>query len=287
MLRRIMGPSRTTRLVILDFDGTFTDAYAEAGPFVEGFKRDLFDLLGRDATDDWNRLEAEVTAHPEKYGWMNGSHIAAPAGADPYLTSSCIAQNLFDELGMLQREAWRNEILQLLYQTNYALTESVPRDDARAVLDDLLARDLKVVVVTNSRTDAVAAKVDELGLKKRAALDVYGDAKKFVIDDASRGEPFDGLSDMAIPGLDARKVSIKRGHYFDLLRKLWRETGASPEQTLVCGDIFELDLALPLALGCRTHLVYREQTPPYEVAFLREHERASVSEELSGVLEQL
>ena len=84
MLRRIMGSPRTTRLVILDFDGTFTDAYAEAGPFVEGFKRDLFDLLGRDASEEWDRLEAEVTAHPEKYGWMNGSHIAAPAGADPY-----------------------------------------------------------------------------------------------------------------------------------------------------------------------------------------------------------
>ena len=287
MLRRIMASRQTTRLVILDFDGTFTDAYAEAVPFVEGFKRDLFDLLGRDATDDWTRLESEVTAHPEKYGWMNGSHIAAPAGADPYLTSSCIAQNLFDELGMLKREAWRNEILQLLYQTNYALTTSVPRGDAREVLDELLDHDFKVVVVTNSRTDAVAAKIDTLDLEKRAALDVYGDAKKFVIDDASRGEPFDGLEDLAVPGLDSRKVSIKRGHYYDLLRKLWDETGASPEQTLVCGDIFELDLALPLALGCRAHLVFHGNTPSYEVAYLREHERASVSEELSGVLEQL
>jgi len=287
MLRRTMGPSRTTRLVILDFDGTFTDAYAEATPFVEGFKRDLFDLLGRDATEEWERLEAEVTAHPDRYGWMNGSHIAAPAGADPYLTSSCIAQNMFDELGMLRREAWRNEILQLLYQTNYALTTSMPRPDAKAVLEDLLARDLKVAVVTNSRTDAVTAKIDQLGLDGREALDVYGDAKKYVIDDAARGEPFDALEDLALPGLETRKVAIKRGHYFDLLRKLWDQTGATPEETLVCGDIFELDLALPLALGARVHLIYRDQTPGYEVAYLQDHDRATVSEELVGVLEQV
>lgn len=282
-----MGRNTDTRLLVLDFDGTFTDAYLEAEPFVAGFKRDLFDLLGRDASEDWDRLEAEVTAHPDKYGWMNGPHIAAPAGADPYLTASCIAQNLFDELGMLKREAWRNEILQLLYRTNYALTRSAPRPDARQVLDDLLARDLKVVVVTNSRTDAVATKIDGLGLKRRAHLDVYGDAKKFVIDDASRDARFDALDDMALPGLDTRKVSIKRGHYYDLITKLWAETGAEPAQTLVCGDIFELDLALPLALGCRVHLVHHDQTPPYEVAYLREHPRASVSEELAGVLEQV
>jgi FMN phosphatase YigB (HAD superfamily) len=287
MLRPTMGRNSDTRLLILDFDGTFTDAYAEAEPFVSGFKKDLFDLLGRDASADWDRLEAEVTAHPDRYGWMNGSHIAAPAGADPYLTSSCIAQNLFDELGMLQREAWRNEILQLLYRTNYALTKSAPRSDARAVLDDLLARDMKVVVVTNSRTDAVAAKIDELGLERRDELEVYGDAKKFVIDDAARDDRFNQLEDMVIPGLNARKVAIKRGHYYDLVSHLWAESGADPEQTLVCGDIFELDLALPLALGCRVHLVHHDQTPPYEVAFLRDHPRASVSVELAGVLEQI
>jgi FMN phosphatase YigB (HAD superfamily) len=277
----------STRLVILDFDGTFTDAHAEAAPFIDGFRKDLFDLLGRDASADWDRLEAEVTAHPDRYGWMNGPHIAAPAGADPYLTASCIAQNLFDELGLLRREAFRNEVLQLLYRTNYALTTSAPRPDACDVLNDLLARDLEVVVVTNSRTDAVAAKVDELGLPKRDKLRVFGDAKKFVIDAAPREARFDELQDMELPGLTTRKVAIKRGHYFDLMTQLWREVGCGPEETLVCGDIFELDLALPMALGARVHLVYRDETPKYEVAFLREHELGSVSEDLAGVLERI
>ncbi|MEZ4442017.1 MAG: hypothetical protein R3B72_23190 [Polyangiaceae bacterium] len=276
-----------TRLVILDFDGTFTDAHAEAVPFVAGFKRDLADLLGREISAVWERWEAEVTRHPDRYGWMNGPHIAAPAGADPYLTCSCIAQNIFDELGLLRREPLRNAVLQQLYRLSYALTASAPRPDAKAVLDDLLDRDLRVVVVTNSRTDAVAHKVDELGLGHRDRLAVFGDAKKFVIDAEPRDPRFDALEDMTVPGLASRKVAIKRGHYYDLLKALWEEEGVGPEETLVCGDIFELDLALPLALGCRIHLVYRDETPPYEVAFLKGTAGASVSRELAGVLEQL
>ena len=59
-------------LVILDFDGTFTDAYAEAKPYVEGFKLDLFDLLGRDASDAWQQAEEEIQANPTAYGWLHG-----------------------------------------------------------------------------------------------------------------------------------------------------------------------------------------------------------------------
>ncbi|MCA9559981.1 MAG: HAD family hydrolase [Myxococcales bacterium] len=272
-----------TRLVILDFDGTFTDAHAEAVPFVAGFKRDLADLLGREISAVWERWEAEVTRHPDRYGWMNGPHIAAPAGADPYLTCSCIAQNIFDELGLLRREPLRNAVLQQLYRLSYALTASAPRPDAKAVLDDLLDRDLRVVVVTNSRTDAVAHKVDELGLGHRDRLAVFGDAKKFVIDAEPRDPRFDALEDMTVPGLASRKVAIKRGHYYDLLKALWEEEGVGPEETLVCGDIFELDLALPLAMGARVGLMVNRFTPPWETAYLADHPRGALLERIDEI----
>lgn len=277
----------TTKLLILDFDGTFTDAHEEAKPFVAAFRDDFFDLLGRRAEAAWAREEAEVLAHPTRYGWKNGGLITAPAGADPYLTVSCIAQNLCDLFGILQNDATRSEVLQTLYKKNYPLTRSAPRPDAKRVLEDVVARDLFVAVVTNSRTDAVTDKLAELHARGADDLRVIGDAKKFVIDDGQRDPTFDALLDLTLPGLDTRSVIIKRGHYYDVLRQLWQESGADAASTLVCGDIFELDLALPLALGTRVHLVYHEQTPPYEVAYLREHPRGSVSTDLAGVLEHV
>jgi len=274
-----------TRLVILDFDGTFTDAYAEAEPFLVSFKADLFDLLGKDASDAWNEGMAEVHANPTEHGWRLGGQVAAPAVADPYLSASCVAQIVMDRYDVLRNEATRSEILQVLYRKSYACTASVPRPDAKAVLEDLLARDLAVMVVTNSRTGDVKKKIDGLELAGADDLAVYGDARKFVLDGAPRDATFDALEDLELSGLACRKVIIKRGHYYDLLKQLWSQTGSTPAETLVCGDIFELDLALPMALGCRGHLVRGNQTPDYELEYIRSHPRGSVSEELSGVLE--
>ncbi len=277
----------TTKLLILDFDGTFTDAHEEAKPFIDAFRADFFDVLGRDVPLAWEREEAEVLANPTRYGWRNAGVITAPAGADPYLTASCVAQGLCELFGILKNEETRSEILQTLYKKNYPLTASAPRPDAKRVLEDVLARDLAVAVVTNSRTDAVTGKIAQLQARGADTLCIIGEAKKFVIDTESRDSTFDALSDMTLPGLDTRPVMIKRGHYYDVLCALWKDTGTTAEETLVCGDIFELDLALPLALGAQVHLVYHDRTPPYEVAYLRDHERGSVSTDLAGVLSEL
>ena len=275
------------KLVVLDFDGTFTDAEAEAAPFVEAFKADVFDLLGRDASTAWAREEAALQANPSGYGWSNDGVIAAPANADPYLRVTVIAQNLCDLFGILRSEAARTEVLEALYRKCYGLTESVPRADAKDVLDTLLDHRAPIYVVTNSRTDTVQAKIDGLTLRGGDRLTVIGNARKFVMDSGPRDEVFDSLDDLAVPGLTTRKVAVKRGHYYDVLKRCWQETGTTAAETLVCGDIFELDLALPLTLGAHIHLIRHDETPSYEVAFVDQHERGGSSRELSGILARL
>jgi hypothetical protein len=51
----------------------------------------------------------------------------------------------------------------------------------------------------------------------------------------------------------------------------------------VIGDIFELDLAMPLSLGARVGLVNSERTPAYERAFVKAHPRAQLIEDLSEI----
>ena len=88
-----------------------------------------------------------------------------------------------------------------------------------------------------------------------------------------------------VPGLE-RPLYLRRGLYFEVLSAIWSATGASPEGTFVCGDIFELDLALPAALGARVHLVGRSSTPEWERSAV-ERAGGSYSDVLSGLLERI
>src|SRR5258707_665066 len=84
-------------------------------------------------------------------------------------------------------------------------------------------------------------------------------------------------AELAMPGLD-RPVLLRRRAYHERLRAVLDEAGAQFTDLVVCGDIFELDLALPLALGARIALVASARTPDYERAFVSAHPRGRVIE---------
>ena len=132
--------------------------------------------------------------------------------------------------------------------------------------------------MTNSDTHAVAGKI--------AALDrdapgvawltsrVRGFARKFDVDDAwdRRAAPSSPCPASIAP------VLLRRRAYHDILRDVLDEAGATFAELVVVGDIFELDLAMPLALGARVGLVASARTPSYERAFVEAHPRARVIE---------
>ena len=280
----------STECIVLDFDGTFTRVDDEAVPFVAGFRDGLRARVGEVADTRWAGLAARVEADPDRYGWEWEGRIVAPSHADPYILTTTIAQLLLDELGMSARE--RTDTLQALYRENYPKSRNVFRNDARRVVESVLAAGVPVFVITNSQTDHVQAKLRELSPDGLDRLDVRGDARKFVVAEPERSSHLwrevwsEVPAETHIPGL-SRPVFLKRGHYFDALTKIWDETRTRPEHTLVCGDIFELDLALPAALGARVHLVARPQTPEHELRAARTTPGGSVSQELAGLLARL
>jgi hypothetical protein len=170
----------------------------------------------------------------------------------------------------------------VLYKYNYAKTLGHPvfRPGAGEMLKSLDGT--RTWIVTNSDTHAVAGKV--------AALDrvapgvawltsrVRGFARKFDVDDSWTAAP----GEMTIPGLE-RNVLLRRKNYHDILREVLVEAGSSFEELVVVGDIFELDLAMPLALGARVGLVASPRTPAYERAFVTAHPRAKLIEDLGQI----
>jgi phosphoglycolate phosphatase-like HAD superfamily hydrolase len=269
-------------LVVLDFDGTFTRVDDEAVPFLEAYQAGLEALLNVPIAPEWERARAIIQADPDRYGWQHDGRIVAPSHADPYILATTIAQLLLQEHhGSVAQGATES-----LFRQAYATAGTVFRHDARNVVEHVLGLGVPVFVVTNSHTVDVQRKLDRLGID-RDRLEVRGDARKWMIREPEVPDPrFDAIpAELHVEGL-GRPMYLRRGSYFDVLSELWKRTGTSPEGTFVCGDIYELDLALPAALGARVHMVGRPSTPAYE----REAVRAAggtFSTELIGALAAL
>jgi len=274
--------------LLLDFDGTFTLAEQEGIPFVESYRADLSRRLGRDLVAEWRECEDVVRARPTEFGWLFQGKLVAPGNADPYIRSTTVARMLMDRYGAYPDPEERDLALAELYAESYEHSAMVFRPGARQVLERLLATELPVYVVTNSGTHAVEHKVEELlpGARRRPV--VCGNAMKaFIEEPRVPDEVFRELPEtQALPGL-SRPVYLRRGLYYEVLRKIWQETGTRPDRTLFVGDIYELDLAMPFHLGVWIHLLIGPTTASYEREFVEHEAKGGSSASLEGVLDRL
>ncbi len=275
-------------VLVLDFDGTMTDAEAEGLPFRDGYLEDLAMLVGRAPGDLEvaalaDEVEAELARTPASYPFLWMGRAVAPATVDPYLRMVPIAHRIFDRFEVMPSATDRGRLLgSVLYKYNYAKTLGRPvfRTGAGEVLRSLAGHD--AWIVTNSDTHAVAGKVAALDREVSGVAwltsRVRGHARKFDVDDAWTG----AVPALALPGLD-RPVLLRRRAYYEILRTIVEDAGATFADLVVVGDIFELDLAMPLALGARVGLVSSPRTPPYERAFVEAHPRAQMIDDLAEI----
>jgi FMN phosphatase YigB (HAD superfamily) len=265
-----------------------TDAESEGRPFRDGYLDDLCTLVGRGLNDPdvlatAAKVEDDLSAAPASHPFRWMGRAVAPATVDPYLRMVPIANAILDRFGAIPNAEDRGRLLGgVLYKYNYAKTLGHPvfRPGAGEVLRELGGQD--VWIVTNSDTHAVAGKIAHLDRDVPGVAwltsRVRGHARKFDVDDTWTGvEP-----ELTLPSLD-RPVLLRRRAYHDILRAILDATGASFADLVVIGDIFELDLAMPLALGARIGLVSSAHTPVYERAFVAAHPRGRVIEDLRDV----
>ncbi len=276
------------RVVVLDFDGTVTDAEEEGKPFVTGYLNDMRLLLDK-SLDDMSLIvqsaETEIAANPKDNGWVYDGVVVAPATVDPYLRIQAVARLVFDRFGRFLNHKDRQSLLQLLFAHNYSLSGTVFKDGAAQLLHDVGSnKEVVGYIVTNSSTEAVCKKMARLGelypKLARPGIQVIGGAKKYVV----RGQPEHVPGRLAMPGLD-RYIYLHRSAYYSILEDIREENNISWEDMAVIGDIFELDLAMPLVLGTKIGLVANQFTPQYERDFITSHPtRATLINSLSEVL---
>jgi len=294
-----LPPLQPVRLVVLDFDGTFTDSEAEGAPFLAAYPEILAVLadlplatLTRAEPGTmslWDTCLAETAAESPEYGWIMAGRPAAPADADPYIRASMAAHKAMDKLAILLDPDQRATVLGQAYKQAYVHSAIVFRAGAQAALDGLLEQGIHVFVVTNSDTGHVSHKVDQLGLGHRDRVEVFGNAMKFhtVLDAGDDAQLATVPAHWQLPGLQ-RPLYARRDKYLQRLQALWQRTDTTPAETLVCGDIFELDLLLPALLGARVHLIERANTYAYERAALSAlGPRAGQGSDLLDLLQRL
>ena len=276
----------TYKLIVLDFDGTFTNVEAEADPFFKSYKDDVRSTLNiRDLDVAWDTALATLSRDPAHYGWSFGGQIVAPGNVDPYLRATVVLNMILDERALVRDPQARSELLSSLYRRNYPKAATVFRDEAKFVVETLLDSKYSVVVVTNSEISAVQSKLDKLNPQGREHLRVFGDAKKFILQELNyEDDLFDTIPQKQIVEGLRRPIFLRRGHYYTCLRALWNELEVSPQETFVVGDIYELDLALPAALGAGIHLVLKETTERFEKDAVQAYQWGEVSNDLAAIL---
>jgi phosphoglycolate phosphatase-like HAD superfamily hydrolase len=267
------------KIVILDFDGTLTLADQEAKPFLINFKKDIANLLNKkDIDEEWRKAEREILQNPDKYGWEYKGKIVAPPNADDYILATVIAKFLLDKGGVLMDINERDDILRQIFQHNYSKSGIVFKKGAKEILEVLIQK-IPVFIVTNSNSDAVANKIEQLNPQGKEQIKLFGDAQKYSIDSG-----FDVVPEaITINGLK-RAIYLRRKKYFDVLNQIWNTTFAKPQQTLVIGDIFELDLALPAILNCNIFLVTNSNTPSCEKEAVSHLFKGYVSKDIKDIL---
>ena len=275
-------------LVVLDHDGTFTDTRDGAPGFDSAFLLELGNVLGGiDVREDYERAKDEVRAASPELAWEIAGHAVSPAAGDPFTLASEAARRVLGARGV--PKAFLSDVIGELYALAYGRAPSPYRPDARAVLG-VLRRRANAVFVTNASSEVVNRRLTEsmfpAGL---TTLSVEGDARKFVVGPSLAPDPrFDALPASTTARGLARPILLRRGRYFDVLKRLWERTGTTAETTLVCGDTWELDLAMPAALGAQVHLVLRENTYAYERAAIDAlGPRGGASESLLPILTRL
>ncbi|MEC7985433.1 MAG: HAD family hydrolase [Myxococcota bacterium] len=267
-------------LIILDFDGTMTDAEAEGKPYSQGYLEDLALIcnLSNETIAEWAQEFTEhVQKNQQRFGWKFNGDIVAPASVDPYLRIMPVARMILDRANLLTDTSLRDRILdRILYKYNYQKTNTCFRDGAAEFLSQF-NETKNCYIVTNSHTEPVRQKVKRLSeaepnLEIEWLIDrVSGSAKKYVID-----EKFDSLPHaLTLPNLQ-RPILLRRSNYFSVLERIRKQENRNWSDMIVIGDIFELDLSVPISMGAHVGLMTSQFTPDYEREYLVSHPRGAV-----------
>lgn len=301
-----MNPGKGKFKLLSDFDGVWTNQNIEA-EYVSNYIIDSvseLSTMSKDETKDFFfRCRKEMDKEPLKYGWVNNRMVACFYGEDPYGDNNAIFEfinkasdnhddpefrNLllkvkrsvltkFDRLSDFSQECFSGATGKFKSEGNLN-----PIKQTKEIVDKLNQLNTEVVVASNSTTQ----KIEYLFSKAAAKVKARGDAKKFVIFNS-----YSSLPEFLEINSEVR-VPLRRASYHAIL--------IEEVPDFVIGDVFSLDLSLPLHLRMKDKnfgnlkVIQRVQpyTPKWVKDYLSRKEFDGVAfmiesmDELTGIIER-
>lgn len=252
--------------LISDFDGVWTNQAVEAD-YVWNYIISSISTFTEDTPKHINSLliecKKEMDSTPYEYGWFNNGTISTYYQEDPFGDNYAILDyinraaskrsfsHFKQELAKIKDTIEKKTNMTLAEFSNDCFTKSTrqfklegklkPMNTAEKIIKKLNSAGVEIVIVSNSKTEKIEhlfRKAGQTVTNKnsivRGRLHAIGDAQKFVIDNSYTELP-------EYYEITKRyKVSLRRKNYFNILLK--------ERPDFVIGDVFSLDIALPLYL---------------------------------------
>jgi FMN phosphatase YigB (HAD superfamily) len=252
--------------LISDFDGVWTNQESEA-EYVWNYIVSKIASLTGDAPVSVDSIllecKKEMDRYPYEYGWFYDGSIAAYYQEDPFGDNNAIFDyinraastksysNFKQKLAVIKQAIEKKLNMNCAEFSNDCFTKSTsqfklegklkPVETAGEIVKELNAMGVEIIIVSNSKTEKIEHLFRKAGQTvtndrsiKRGRLHAIGNAKKFVINNKLTDLP------QTIEITGKFKVNLRRENYLKLLVK------ENPDY--VIGDVFSLDLALPLYL---------------------------------------
>lgn len=241
--------------LVSDFDGVWTFPAAEAEAQGEILDRELEATLpdaARPKAGEWIRAaRAAVAAAPWEWGWAPDGRLSAFGDEDPFSAHSALIHYVRGAAGDPIAAAMREGVAasgrtldQLGAESHAAGVARVVSARGPAMVAEageagrsMLAAGIEVVVVSNSPGEKLSAWFAHVGIpgvshpeRVPGALRFRGGARKFELDPSS-SHPLQ---------IGGHRIETARPAYERILRE--------ERPDAVVGDVFSLDLALPLRL---------------------------------------
>ena len=288
--------------LLSDFDGVWTDQQSEA-EYVWNYIVTRLSQLTGDSPKVIQALldesKKDMDKSPYEYGWFYNGLVAAYYQEDPFGDNNAILDyinragrrsshsNFKQRLAKIKDAVESKEKKTLAEFSNECFIKSTtqfklegklkPDASAGKVVKELNAKGVEIVVVSNSKTEKIQHLFLKAGQKTtneqhliRGKLHARGDAQKFVIDNSYTKLP----EFMEITG--KYKVNLRRSGYHKILLE--------EKPDYVVGDVFSLDLALPIYLRMKErsfrHMKMIQKLQPHTPKWVKDYLN---KEELRGI----
>lgn len=247
--------------LISDFDGIWTNQAKEADyvwDFILNYLSELSSESKIFISDTLSQCKIEMNKSPELYGWYNNGTIACFYNEDPFGDNNAIFDYInkngsSDETSYQKALKLIRDSILKKYKTLADFSQDCfflattkfkeegklqPVSDAAEIVKKLNSSGTEIIIVSNSKTKKIEHVFEKATIfaspEIGSPVRVRGDAMKFVIDQSFTEIP------VSLKINDKISVPLRRKSYFEILKE--------EKPDMVIGDVFSLDLSLPLYL---------------------------------------